>query len=78
MNVLHHATEDCLGEAQILSRAQVFTKEEWWNDQADWYLAFSRLVSSGRVVKSAGRSSGRSLYRSARVSVLPASVGRWL
>jgi hypothetical protein len=49
MNVLHHMSEDRLPEVTVISRARAFTKAEHWNAMADWDLAFSRLVSSGRV-----------------------------
>jgi hypothetical protein len=76
MNVLHHATEDGLPEATVVTRARLYSKSEWWCERADWALAFSRLVQSGRVK---GRSdvSGVAVWSSTR-HVLPVVVGRWL
>jgi hypothetical protein len=74
-NVMSHATEDALSEAALISRASLFTKNEWWNASADWSLAFSRLVSSGRFT-GCSDVSGVAMWRSSRTVLLP-RVGMW-
>jgi hypothetical protein len=50
LNVLRHATENALPMAVIQARARAFCSEQWWAEDADWDLAFSRLVYFGKLI----------------------------